>query len=237
MQASGLAKRGFIERGKGRDRTCVGLRNGQKRWPPVAPADVRGRQEIRDLCSQEQEAGWKRYKYPSWSPEGPPVSPRGTSLGSIRPQHSLPPLVWPNDESDHPLGEDSDPHEVEPPPKEDEGLYIPSYLEEAIPDDPALQVKVARALRVQEMNSRRCFTCNRPGHLTRDHQEWEEKTGSGPSSRRGQLQTKRPQRRPGQNPFSPDGQGLPKSREGTVPEPGCFFQVHQSQELGPSFDQ
>ena len=51
-----------------------------------------------------------------------------------------------NDESDHPSGEDSDSHEVEPPPKEDEGLYIPSYLEEAIPDDPALQVKVARAL-------------------------------------------------------------------------------------------
>ena len=28
---------------------------------------------------------------------------------------------------------------------------------------------------MQEMNTRRCFTCNRPGHLTRDHQEWEEK--------------------------------------------------------------
>ena len=51
----------------------------------------------------------------------------------------------PNDESDRPPGEDSDSHEVEPPPKEDEGLYIPSYLEEAIPDDPTLQVKVARA--------------------------------------------------------------------------------------------
>ena len=50
-----------------------------------------------------------------------------------------------NDESDHPPGEDSDSHEVEPPPKEDEGLYIPSYLEQAIPDDPALQVKVAHA--------------------------------------------------------------------------------------------
>ena len=91
-----------------------------------------------------------------------------------------------NDGSDHPLGEDSDPHEVEPPPKEDEGLYIPSYLEEAIPDDPALQVKMAHALRVQEMNSRRCFTCNRPGHLTWDHQEWEEKNGIRP------LQSKRP---------------------------------------------
>ena len=78
--------------------------------------------------------------------------------------------------------EDADSQEVESSHKEDEGLYIPSYLEEAIPDDPVLQVRVAHALRVQEMNSRRCFTCNRPGHLTRDHQEWEEKMGSDPSS-------------------------------------------------------
>ena len=92
----------------------------------------------------------------------------------------------PNDESDHPPGEDSDSHEVEPPLQEDEGLYIPSYLEEAIPDDPALQVKVARTLRVQEMNSRRCYTCNQPGHLAWDHQEWEEKNGIRP------LQSKEP---------------------------------------------
>ena len=97
----------------------------------------------------------------------------------------------PDDEAGHPQDsspyEDTDSQEVEPSHKEDEGLYIPSYLEEAIPDDPVLQVKVAHALRVQEMNSRRCFTCNRPGHLTWDHQEWEEKMGSGPSSRRGLL--------------------------------------------------
>ena len=84
----------------------------------------------------------------------------------------------PDDEADHPQGpspyEDTDPQEVEPSHKEDERLYIPSYLEEAIPDDPVLQVKVAHTLRVQEMNSRRCFTCNRPSHLARDHQEWEE---------------------------------------------------------------
>ena len=91
----------------------------------------------------------------------------------------------PNDESNHPPGEDSDSHEVEPPLKEDEGLYIPSYLEEAIPDDPALQVKVARALRVQEMNSRRCCACNRPSHLTWDHQEWEEKNEIRPLQSKG----------------------------------------------------
>ena len=85
----------------------------------------------------------------------------------------------PEDEANHLQGpspsEDHDPPEVEPPHKEDEGLYIPSYLEEAIPDGPILQVKVACALGVQEMNTRRCFTCNRPGHLARDHQEWEKK--------------------------------------------------------------
>ena len=46
----------------------------------------------------------------------------------------------PDDEADHPQGssphEDSDSQEVEPSPKEDEGLYIPSYLEEAILDNP-----------------------------------------------------------------------------------------------------
>ena len=49
--------------------------------------------------------------------------------------------------------EETDSQEVEPSHREDEGLYIPSYLEEAIPDDPALQVRVARALQVQETNS------------------------------------------------------------------------------------
>ena len=56
----------------------------------------------------------------------------------------------PDDEACHPQEsspyEDTDSLEVEPSHKEDEGLYIPSYLEEAIPDDPVLQVKVAHAL-------------------------------------------------------------------------------------------
>ena len=55
-----------------------------------------------------------------------------------------------DDEADHAQvslpSEDRDSQEVEPPHKEDEGLYIPSYLKEAISDDPALQVKVAHAL-------------------------------------------------------------------------------------------
>ena len=37
--------------------------------------------------------------------------------------------------------------------KDDKGLYIPSYLEEAIPNDPVLQVKMARAMRAQEVET------------------------------------------------------------------------------------
>ena len=119
----------------------------------------------------------------------------------------------PDDEANHPQGsspyEDSDSHEVEPPPKEDEGLYIPSYLKEAIPDDPALQVKVARALRVQEMNSRRCFTCNRPGHLARDHQEWEEKNGIRPLQSKGPTPNRAASEKARPKPSQPGCPGPP----------------------------
>ena len=99
--------------------------------------------------------------------------------------------------------EDTDSPEVEPSHKEDEGLYIPSYLKEAIPDDPVLQVKVARALRVQEMNSRRCLTCNRPGHLTWDHKEWEEKNGIRPLQLKGPPLNKSAPEKAKQKPSQP----------------------------------
>ena len=113
----------------------------------------------------------------------------------------------PDDEADHPQGpspsEDHDPPEVEPPHKEDEGLYIPSYLQEAILDDPVLQVKVAHALWVQEMNTRRCFTCNRPGHLARDHQEWEKKDGIRPLQAQGPTPNQSTPGKNKQNPSQP----------------------------------
>ena len=119
----------------------------------------------------------------------------------------------PDDEASHPQGsspyEDSDTQVVEPPHKEDKGLYIPSYLEEAIPDDPVLQVKVARALRVQEMNSRRYFTCNRPSHLARDHQEWEEKTGIRPLQSKGSPLNKSASEKAKQKPSRPGQPGPP----------------------------
>ena len=120
----------------------------------------------------------------------------------------------PDDKTDHPQGsslyEDSDSQEVEPPHNEDEGLYIPSYLKQAILDDPVLQVKVALALRVQEMNSRRCFTCNRPSHLTRDHQEWEEKNGIRPLQSKGPTLNKAASEKAKSKPSQPGRPGPPK---------------------------
>ena len=103
--------------------------------------------------------------------------------------------------------EDTDSKEVESSHKEDEGLYIPNYLEEAIPDDPVLQVRMARALRVQEINCRRCFTCNRPGHLTWDHQEWEEKNGIRPLQPKGPPLNKSAPEKAKQKPSQPGRPG------------------------------
>ena len=119
----------------------------------------------------------------------------------------------PDDEAGHPQDslphEDTDSQEVEPSHKEAEGLYTPSYLEEAISDDPVLQVKVACALRVQEMNSRRCFTCNRPSHLARDHQEWEEKNGIRPLQLKGPTLNKAASEKAKQKPSQPGRPGPP----------------------------
>ena len=86
--------------------------------------------------------------------------------------------------------EDADSFGVESSQENDEGLFIPSYLEEALPDDPTLQVKMARAMQAQEMETRRCFTCNKPGHLQRDHWKYEEKNGTRPLQLKGPPQNK-----------------------------------------------
>ena len=86
--------------------------------------------------------------------------------------------------------EDADSIGAESSQEDDEGLFIPSYLEEALPDDPTLQVKMAHAMRAQEVETRRYFTCNKPGHLQRDHWKYEEKNGIGPLQLKGPLQNK-----------------------------------------------
>ena len=100
----------------------------------------------------------------------------------------------------------ADPFGAESSQEDDEGLFIPSYLEEALPDDPVLQVKMAHAMQAQEVETRRCFTCNQQGHLQRDHWKYEEKNGIGPLQPKGPpLNKSAPERvkskpaRPGQN--------------------------------------
>ena len=79
---------------------------------------------------------------------------------------------------------------VESSQEDDEGLFIPSYLEVALPDDPTLQVKMACAMLAQEIETWRCFNCNKPGPLQKDHWKYEEKNGTGPLQPKGPLQNK-----------------------------------------------
>ena len=81
--------------------------------------------------------------------------------------------------------EGADPFGAESFQEDDEGLFISSYLEEALPNDPALQVKMACAMWAQEVETRRCFTCNQQGHLQRDHWKYEEKNRTGPLQLKG----------------------------------------------------
>ena len=92
---------------------------------------------------------------------------------------------------------------AEPSQEDDEGLYIPSYLEEAIPDNPVLQVKMARAMRAQEKETRRCYKCNKQGHLQKDHDKFEEKNGKGPLQPKGPPQNKSAQERVKTKPSYP----------------------------------
>ena len=100
------------------------------------------------------------------------------------------------------LQEGADPFGAESSQEDDEGLFISSYLEEALPDDPTLQVKMAHAMWAQEVETRRCFTCNQPGHLQRDHWKYEEKMGLGPCSKRGLPKNKLAQERAKPKPLS-----------------------------------
>ena len=91
--------------------------------------------------------------------------------------------------------EGTDAYDNESSQEDDEGLYIPSYLEEAIPNDPVLQVKMARAMQAQEVETWRCFTCGQLGHLQRDHWKYEEKNGNGPLQPKGPPLNKSAQER------------------------------------------
>ena len=67
---------------------------------------------------------------------------------------------------------------MEPNWEDDEGLFIPSFLEEALGGDGSLQIKMAHTMQAQEKQERRCFICQSPDHLMRDH--YQGKNGKGP---------------------------------------------------------
>ena len=86
------------------------------------------------------------------------------------------------------LPEDNDHLEVEPTQEEDEGLYIPSFLEEALGGDGNLQIKMARTMQVQERCNKKCFICQSGDHLMKDH--YKEKNEVGPLQPKGPPQNK-----------------------------------------------
>ena len=146
------------------------------------------------------------------------------------------PATMAESEGDGHYPQESSPHEgtnsvgAESSQEDDEGLFIPSYLEEALPDDLTLQVKMACTMWAQEVETRSCFTCNQPGHLQRDHWKYEEKNGTGPLQLKGSPQNKSAQERAKPKPLSqvkPRPKQILQSEEGPIFEPRCFLQVHR----------
>ena len=76
----------------------------------------------------------------------------------------------------------------EPIQEENEGLYIPSFLEEALGGDGNLQIKMACTMQAQERCDKKCFICQSGDHLMKDH--YKEKNGMGPLQLKGPLQNK-----------------------------------------------
>ena len=91
-------------------------------------------------------------------------------------------------ESGPSLPRDEDHLEVELTWEDDEGLFIPSFLEEALGGDGNLQIKMAHTMQAQERQERRCFICQSPDHLMRDH--YQGKNGKGPLQLKGPPQNK-----------------------------------------------
>ena len=75
------------------------------------------------------------------------------------------------------LPEDNEYLEVKPTQEEDEGLYIPSFLEEALGGDGNLQIKMARTMQAQEKHDKKCFFCQSGDHLMKDHYKVKSRRG------------------------------------------------------------
>ena len=134
-------------------------------------------------------------------------------------------------EQEPPLSEEDDHLEVEPTQEGDEGLYIPSFLEEALGGDGNLQIKMARTMQAQERHDRKCFICQSGDHLMKDH--YKGKMGWGPYSQRGLSKTSRLGTQP--KPLHPVEQYLrePLQSEGcTLSKSGSLLSVYRPQKLG-----
>ena len=86
------------------------------------------------------------------------------------------------------LPEDDDHLEGEPTLEVDEGLYIPSFLEEALGGDGNLQIKMARTIQAQERRNKKCFICQSGDHFMKDH--YKVKSRVGPLQLKGPPQNK-----------------------------------------------
>ena len=86
------------------------------------------------------------------------------------------------------LSEEDDHLEVEPTQEGDEGLYIPSFLEDALGGDGNFQIKMAHTMQAQERHDKKCFICQSGEHLMKDH--YKGKNGVGPLQPKGPLQNK-----------------------------------------------
>ena len=75
------------------------------------------------------------------------------------------------------LPEGGDHLEVEPTQEEDEGLYIPSFLEEALGGDGNLQIKMAHTIQAQEKRDKRCFLCQSGDRLMKNHYKLKNRVG------------------------------------------------------------
>ena len=86
------------------------------------------------------------------------------------------------------LPEDDDHLGGEPTQEGDEGLYIPSFLEETLGGDCNLQIKMAHTMQAQEKCDRKCFICQSGDHLMKDH--YKGINGVGPLQLKGPPQNK-----------------------------------------------
>ena len=86
------------------------------------------------------------------------------------------------------LPEDEDHLRGESTQEGEEGLFILSFLEEALGGDGNLQIKMAHTMQAQEKHDRKCFICQSMDHLMRDH--YQDKNQKGPLQPKGPLQNK-----------------------------------------------